>query len=137
MLATIAEPVFQMRLLTVFALLALILAALGIYGVLAYDVTERTREIGLRQALGATPGDVLRMVLRRTTALALLGATLGVLGSLTLTSVLTKSLFEVKPTDPATLVVVTGVLVLVAIVAGYVPAHRATRIPALTALSHD
>ena len=137
MLATIAEPVFQMRLLTVFALLALILAALGIYGVLAYDVTELTREIGLRQALGATPGDVLRMVLRRTTALALLGATLGVLGSLTLTSVLTKSLFEVKPTDPATLVVVTGVLVLVAIVAGYVPAHRATRIPALTALSHD
>jgi putative ABC transport system permease protein len=105
--------------------------------VLAYDVTERTREIGLRLALGATPGDVLRMVLGRTTALALLGATLGVLGSLTLTSVLTKSLFEVKPTDPATLVVVTGVLVLVAILAGYIPAHRATRIQALTALSHD
>ncbi|TMG01127.1 MAG: ABC transporter permease, partial [Chloroflexi bacterium] len=92
MLDTIAEPVFQMRLLTGFALLALLLAALGTYGVLAYDVTERTREIGLRLALGATPGNVLRMVLGRTAALALAGALLGLGGALLLTRVLTKSL---------------------------------------------
>src|SRR5256886_14196611 len=70
MMDTIAEPVFQMRVLATFACLALLLAALGTYGVLAYDVTERTREIGLRMALGATPGTVLRMVLGRTAALA-------------------------------------------------------------------
>jgi len=134
MMDTIAEPVFQMRLLATFAFLALLLAALGTYGVLAYDVTERTREIGLRMALGATPGTVLRMVLGRTAALALLGAALGVAGSLTLTSVLTKSLFEVKPTDPLTLVVVTAVLMLAALLAGYLPAQRAAGVRALTVL---
>jgi predicted permease len=134
MMDTIAEPVFQMRLLATFAALALLLAALGIYGVLAYDVTERTREIGLRMALGATPGNVLRMVLGRTAALALLGAALGVAGSLTLTSVLTRSLFEVKPTDPVTLAVVTIVLVVVALLAGYLPAQRAAGVRALTTL---
>jgi predicted permease len=135
---TIAEPVFQMRLLATFACLALLLAALGTYGVLAYDVTERTREIGLRMALGATPGNVLRMVLGRTAALALLGAALGVAGSLTLTSVLTKSLFEVKPTDPVTLAAVTIVLVVVALLAGYLPAQRAAGVRALTTLLlHD
>jgi putative ABC transport system permease protein len=137
MLATIAEPVFQMRLLTVFSLLALLLAAIGTYGVLAYDVTERTREIGLRMALGATPRHVLRMVLRRTAILTLSGVTVGVFGSLAVTGVLTKSLFEVKATDPATLAVVTGVIIIVALVAGFVPARRATRIQALTALPHD
>jgi len=138
MMDTIAEPVFQMRLLATFAALALLLAALGTYGVLAYDVTERTREIGLRMALGATPGNVLRMVLGRTAALALLGAALGVAGSLTLTSVLTKSLFEVKPTDPVTLAAVTIVLVVVALLAGYLPAQRAAGVRALTTLLlHD
>jgi putative ABC transport system permease protein len=137
MMDTIAEPVFQMRLLATFAFLALLLAALGTYGVLAYDIAERTREIGLRMALGATPGNVLRMVLGRTAALALAGAAIGVAGSLTLTSVLTKSLFEVKPTDPATLAAVTALLLLAALMAGYLPAQRATRIHALTALLHD
>jgi predicted permease len=134
MMDTIAEPVFQMRLLATFALLALLLAALGTYGVLAYDVTERTREIGLRMALGATPGNVLRMVLGRTAALALLGAAIGVAGSLTLTSVLTKSLFEVKPGDPVTLAAVTIVLMLAALLAGYLPAQRAAGVRALTTL---
>src|SRR2546430_5995735 len=131
---TLFRSVFQMRLLTGFALLALLLAALGTYGVLAYDVTERTREIGLRLALGATPGKVLRMVLWRTAALALAGALLGLGGALMLTRVLTKSLFEVQPTDPVTLVAVTVVLVLVALVAGVFPAPRATPIRALLAV---
>ena len=137
MLATIAEPVFQMRLLTAFSLLALILAAIGTYGVLAYDVTQRTREIGLRMALGATAGNVMRMVMRRTALLALLGAALGVLGSLAVTRVLTKSLFEVRPTDPVTFVVVTAAIVFVALLAGFLPAKRATRIQALSVLPHD
>jgi putative ABC transport system permease protein len=138
MMDSIAEPVFQMRLLATFACIALLLAALGTYGVLAYDVTERTREIGLRMALGATPGNVLRMVLGRTAALALLGAALGVAGSLALTSVLTKSLFEVKPTDPVTLAAVTVVLMLAALLAGYLPAQRAAGVRALTTLLlHD
>ncbi len=137
MMDAIAEPVFQMRLLAVFALLALLLAALGTYGVLTYDVTERAREIDLRMALGATPGTMLRMVLGRTATLALTGAALGVIGSLTLTRVLSKSLFEVKPTDPATLTLGTILLVLVALMAGYLPARRATRIRALTALLHE
>ncbi|MGH7694399.1 MAG: ADOP family duplicated permease [Gemmatimonadaceae bacterium] len=137
MLATIAEPVFQMRLLTAFSLLALILAGIGTYGVLAYDVTQRTREIGLRMALGATAGNVMRMVMRRTAFLALLGAAVGVIGSLAVTSVLTKSLFEVKPTDPVTFIVVTATIVFVALLAGYVPAQRATRIQALSVLPHD
>ena len=136
MLDTIAEPVFQMRLLATFALFALLLAALGTYGVLTYDVTERTREIGLRLALGASPGNVLRMVLRRSAAMALGGAAIGVAGALALTRVLSTSLFEVKPTDPATLAAVTGVLVLAALLAGYLPAQRAAGIRAVRAMLH-
>ncbi|PYO25825.1 MAG: hypothetical protein DMD73_13725, partial [Gemmatimonadetes bacterium] len=131
---TIAEPVFQMRLLATFACLALFLAALGTYGVLAYDVTERTREIGLRMALGATPGTVLRMVLGRTATLAFTGAALGVAGSLMLTRVLTRWLFEVKPTDPATLTAVTVVLLVAALLAGLLPARRAAGVRGLTTL---
>src|SRR5690242_9640431 len=134
MMETIAEPVFQMRLLVTFACLALFLAALGTYGVLTYDVTERTREIGLRMALGATPGTVLRMVLGRTAALALTGAAIGVAGSLLLTKVLTRWLFEVKPTDPATLAAVTVVLLLAALLAGFLPAQRAAGVRGLTTL---
>jgi ABC-type lipoprotein release transport system permease subunit len=137
MLEVIAEPVFQMRLLAVFSALALLLAAVGTYGVLAYDVTERTREIGLRMALGATPGAVMRMVLRRTASLAAAGAAIGVLGSLGVSTVLTKSLFEVKPGDPMTMVVVVAAIVATALVAGYLPARRATRISTMTALSRD
>ncbi|HJU74519.1 MAG TPA: ABC transporter permease [Gemmatimonadaceae bacterium] len=137
MLATIAEPLFQTRLLAVFSILALLLAAIGTYGVLAYDVHERTREISLRMALGATPGNVMRMVLQRTAILAVSGAAIGLLGALAVTNVLTKSLYEVKPTDPATFVAMTAMIVSVALMSGYIPARRATRVQALTALPHD
>ncbi|HWH02494.1 MAG TPA: ABC transporter permease [Gemmatimonadales bacterium] len=137
MMENIAEPVFQMRVLATFALLALLLAVIGTYGVLAYDITERTREIGLRLALGATPGTVLRMVLGRTAVLALLGAGIGMAGALALTRLLSKSLFEVRPNDPSTLIGVSVVLFLAALAAGYLPARRATRISAMTALLHD
>ena len=137
MLKVVAEPLFQTRLLTVFSIVAVLLAAIGTYGVLAYDVAERSPEIALRMALGASPGDVVRMVMRRTGVLALSGASVGIIGSLALTRVLTKSLFEVKPTDPATLATVVGAIVLVALVAGFVPARRATRVDVLTALPHD
>ena len=137
MLEVVAEPLFQTRLLTVFSVLALLLAVIGTYGVLAYDVAERTREIALRLALGATPRQVTLMVLRRTARFALWGALIGIAASLALTRVLTTSLFEVTPNDPATLATVVGVIVLVALAAGYLPARRASRVEVLTALPQE
>jgi len=132
-----AEPVFQTRVLSVFAALALILAAIGTYGVLAYDVTERSREIALRMALGATPGAVVRMVLRRTGTLALTGAAIGVLGSLAATGVLSKSLYDVRPTDPSTMATVVVAILTVALAAGFAPARRAGRVEVLAALPRE
>jgi ABC-type antimicrobial peptide transport system permease subunit len=118
----------------VFSVLALLLAVIGTYGVLAYDVAERTREIALRLALGATPRAVTLMVLRRTARFALSGAVIGIAASLALTRVLTTSLFEVTPNDPATLATVVVAILLVALGAGYLPARRASHVEALTAL---
>jgi len=137
MLEVVAEPLFQTRLLTVFSVLALLLAVIGTYGVLAYDVAERTREIALRLALGATPRAVTLMVLRRTTRFALSGAVIGIAASLALTRVLTKSLFEVTPNDPATLATVVVAILLVALAAGYLPARRASQVEVLTALARE
>ena len=134
MLEVVAEPLFQTRLLTVFSVLALLLALIGTYGVLAYDVAERTREIALRLALGATPRAVTLMVLRRSARFALSGAVIGIAASLVLTRVLTKSLFEVTPNDPATLATVVAAILLVALAAGYLPARRASHVEVLTAL---
>jgi ABC-type antimicrobial peptide transport system permease subunit len=130
----VAEPLFQTRLLTVFSIIAILLAAIGTYGVLAYDVAERTREIALRIALGAAPADVMRMVMQRTGVLALSGAAIGVAGSLAISRVLTTSLFEVTPTDPATLATVVVAILVVALLAGFVPARRATRVEVLKSL---
>ena len=137
MLELVAEPLFQTRLLTVFSMLALLLAVIGTYGVLAYDVAERTREIALRLALGATPGAVTLMVLRRTARFALSGAVIGLAASLALTRVLTSSLFEVTPNDPATLATVVAAILVVALAAGYLPARRASRVEVLTALPQE
>ena len=137
LMEVVAEPVFQTRVLSVFAALALLLAAIGTYGVLAYDVTERSGEIALRMALGATPGAVVRMVLRRTGTLALAGAAVGVLGSVALTGVLSKSLYDVRPTDPSTIAAVVIAILAVALTAGFAPARRAGRVDVMAALPRD
>ena len=135
--ATIADSHFETRLLALFAALAVLLAAVGTYGVLAYDVAARTHELGVRVALGAVSGDVVRVVVRRTLALVIPGLLIGLIGALAVTRVLQKSLFEVTPTDPATLVAVSGVLLLVALIAGLGPTRRAMRIDPMTALRSE
>ena len=134
---SIADSRFETRLLTIFAALALLLAAVGTYGVLAYDVAARTHELGVRVALGAVSRDVVRVVVGRTLALVIPGLALGLIGALAVTRVLQKSLFEVTPTDPATLVAVSGVLLLVALIAGLAPTRRAMRIDPMTALRSE
>jgi putative ABC transport system permease protein len=132
--ADIAEIWFQTRLISTFSLLALFLAAIGIYGVLAYAVTERTREIGIRMALGAEKSDVVFMLLKRALLLVAAGVTVGGCGALALTRVLSKFLFEVKPTDPATFLFVAALLILIGIIACLLPARRATRVDPVVAL---
>jgi ABC-type antimicrobial peptide transport system permease subunit len=132
--ATTAESWFQARLIAVFSILALLLSGVGIYGVLAYSVTERTREIGIRMALGAAKTDIARMVLHRSLTLVTAGVGLGLAGAVAVTRVLGAFLFEVKPTDPATFVMVATLLAVVALLAGLLPARRAARVDPLVAL---
>jgi len=132
--AATAETWFQTRLISIFSLLALFLAAIGIYGVLAFAVTERTREIGIRMALGAQKGDITRMLLNRSLGLVMVGLLLGGCGALLLTRVLAKLLFEVKPTDPSTFLSVAAILAVTGIIAGLLPAYRATRVDPVVAL---
>lgn len=132
--ANIAETWFQARLISTFSILALFLAAIGIYGVLAYAVTERTREIGIRMALGAKKSDITFMLLKRTLLLVVAGVVLGGCGALVLTRVLGKLLFEVKSDDPATFLFVAAILAITTLVAGLLPARRATRVDPVVAL---
>jgi putative ABC transport system permease protein len=131
---TLAPQRFNLWLLGAFACIALALAALGIYGVLAYSVSQRTHEIGLRLALGAQARDVLRLILRQALALTLIGLAIGWLGALALLRLMQKLLFEVSPTDPLTFVVITLLLLAVSLLACYVPARRATKVDPLVAL---
>jgi predicted permease len=135
--ATNAETWFQTRLISTFSILALFLSAIGIYGVLAYAVTERTREIGIRMALGAKKSDVTFMLLKRTLLLVMAGVAIGGSGALVLTRVLGKFLFEVKPTDPATFLSVAAVLGFTGMIAGLLPAQRATRVDPVAALRSE
>jgi len=135
--ASIAETRFQTSLLGGFSLLALLLAAVGTYGVLAYSVSQRTHEIGIRMALGAERRDVLRLVLRRTLMLAGAGVVIGAAGALLVTRVLEGFLYEVKPNDPATFIAVAAVLACVALAAGWIPAWRATRVDPVEALRYE
>jgi len=133
----VAEPVFETRLLIAFALIAVLLAAIGTYGVLAYDVAQRSRELAVLMALGASQRHLIVMVMRRTGTLALIGAAAGVAGSLGVTRVLKASLFEVHPTDPTTIVLVVLTILAVAAAAGAIPARRAAGVDVLTALSGE
>jgi predicted permease len=134
---SLAQQRFNMLLLGLFAALALILAAVGIYGAMAYSVNQRTHEIGIRTALGAQRRDVLRLVMRDGTKIALFGIASGIAGALALTRLMASLLFEVKPTDPATIVGVAILLALVALAACYIPARRAMRVDPMVALRYE
>jgi putative ABC transport system permease protein len=131
---SVAQRRLTMLLLTVFAGTALLLAAVGIYGVIAYSVTERTQEIGIRMALGAQRGAVLRMVITQALVLAVTGIAVGGGGALLLTRLMEGLLFEVKPADPLTFGVVSGILAAVALLASYIPGRRATQVDPVIAL---
>jgi predicted permease len=130
----IARPRFLTVLLGLFGGLGLVLGALGLYGVLAYLVNQRQREFGVRIALGAQPNDVIGMVVGRGLVLAGIGIGVGLVGALALTRFMQGVLFEVEPADPLTFVLVTLALLLVAVLASYVPARRATHVDPAIAL---
>ena len=132
-----AQPKFQAILLGSFGLLALLLAMIGIYGVISYSVVQRTHEIGVRMALGAAQGGVLCMILGEGLLLASIGIVIGIAGALALTRFLGSFLFEIKPTDPATLLAVAILLLIVALIACYIPARRAMKVDPLVALRYE
>ncbi|HKB64559.1 MAG TPA: ABC transporter permease [Pyrinomonadaceae bacterium] len=134
---SVAQQRMSMLLLSAFAGVALLLAMIGIYGVTAYYVTQRTQEIGIRMALGAQMGDVMKLVLMSGMALALAGIGLGVVGAFALTRLMTSLLFAVKPTDAVTFVTVSLCLLATALIACYIPARRATKVDPLVALRYE
>jgi putative ABC transport system permease protein len=134
---SVSQPRFNAFLIGLFAVLAFILSAIGIYGVVNYEVTQRTGEIGIRMALGAKSADVLRLILRQGLVLTVAGLLAGVAGAFALTRFLSGLLFEVKPTDPMTYVVVSVLLGVVALAACLIPARRATKVDPLVALRYE
>ena len=134
---SVAAPRFRTMLVTVFAILGLALAAIGIYGVMAYTVSERARELAVRVALGATTRDVMRMVLAEAFALAAAGVVLGVGAAVATTRLMAALLFGVTPTDPATFVSTAGMLMAIALAASYVPARRVTRVDPMATLRSE
>jgi putative ABC transport system permease protein len=134
---SISQQRFYMLLLSIFAAVALALAAVGIFGVLSYAVSQRTREIGIRMALGAQGSTVIRLVVRQALLLVGSGVAAGLAFGLLLSQTMTKMLFAIAPTDPATYVTVSAVLAVVALLASYVPARRATRVDPIVALRSE
>ncbi len=135
--ATSSSRRFSMLLLSVFAGMALLLAAVGIYGVISYSVSQRTREIGVRVALGAARRDVLRLVLGQGAVLAAIGLVLGCIAAVALTRTLDSMLFGVTATDPLTFLSVSGLLLLIAVAAAYIPARAAMRVDPMVALRYE
>ena len=134
---SVARPRLQLILLATFAAIAVLLAALGVYGVLSYSVVQRMQEIGIRVAIGATAGDVLHLILKEGMVLLAIGAGIGMAGTLLLTRLLKSLLFEVQPDDPLTLVCVTAILIGVAFAAMLIPARRALRVDPAIALRYE
>jgi putative ABC transport system permease protein len=134
---SVAPRRFNMLLLAAFAGLALLLASIGIYGVMSYSVSQYTHEIGIRMALGARAADVLQLIVRQGMYLVLIGLAIGAAGALALTRVMSSLLFDVKPADPLTFVSVSTLLAAVAFAASYIPARRATRVDPMIALRYE
>jgi ABC-type antimicrobial peptide transport system permease subunit len=132
-----AERRLTMLVVSCFAMLALTLGAIGIYGVMTYSVSQRTREIGIRIALGAVPREILRLVLSQGVWLAAIGILAGLAGALATTRMLASMLFEVRPNDPPTYLVTALTLALVALVATLLPALRATRVDPIESMRSE
>jgi ABC-type antimicrobial peptide transport system permease subunit len=134
---SVARPRFRTFVFLVLGSLALILAMTGIYGVMSYLVTQRTREIGIRVALGAQRGNVLRLVIRQGMSLAVIGVVIGLAAALALARLMTSLLYDIRPTDPVTFVAITLLLLAVALAACWLPARRATKVDPLVALRSE
>jgi putative ABC transport system permease protein len=135
--ASVAAPRFRTLLLVMFALAATLIAACGLYGLMAYAVTQRRREIGVRMALGAQRGDVLRLILARALRIVVVGLIVGLAGAAVVTRVLQRFLFGVTPTDPIVFTIVTLLLMAVGLVAAWLPARRAANVDPMIALRSE
>jgi putative ABC transport system permease protein len=134
---SMVQPRFLALLLATFSGIALFLAAIGIYGVMAYSVAQRTQEIGVRMALGARPLHVLRLIFKQSLGMLLIGTVIGLAGAFALTRLMRTLLFEITATDPVTYASVIGILTIVALLACYIPARRAAKVDPLIALRYE
>ena len=134
---SVAPQRLNLTLLTIFAGIAFVLAIVGIYGVMSYAVTQRTHEIGIRMAIGAQPRDVFKMILGQGMMLTIIGMAAGLAGAFALTRLMATMLFTVKPTDPVTFSSVAVLLLLIALLACYIPGRRATKVDPVNSLRYE